>query len=70
MPRDTHNANFNVIMDGRIRATPVGNWHWNEERKLWVVWAHKWNRFSKTWSEPQLMHCKEFESEINKMSWI
>lgn len=66
--------NYNCILFGKgerdRRISPVGEWHWDELRGQWVIWGKVWNRFSKTWSEPQLLHCYEFELEGASMSYL
>jgi len=71
--QDYHNQRRgapNLILDNRIRVTKVGRWQWNEAIKQWIGYGERWNRFSKTWSEPRLFHCSDFECEGNTMSQL
>lgn len=67
---EPHDQNFNYIVDGRIRVTPIEPWHWDDRLRMWVGYGERWNRFSRTWSEPMLFHCLEFECEGNTMSQV
>ena len=67
---DPHNPNNNYILDGRIRITPVAHFHWDDGHGVWVGWGERWNRLSKTWSEPQWFVCREFECEGNNLTEI
>jgi hypothetical protein len=58
-----HNGNFNYILDDRIRVTPIGRHHWNERLRLWWGFGEVWNRRSRTWSEPRLLHYRVLETE-------
>jgi hypothetical protein len=65
---DRHAPSYNYILDGRIRITPVGRFHWDEPHKVWVGFGERWNRFAKTWGEPQWFVCREFECEGNNLT--
>jgi hypothetical protein len=62
---DPHDGNFNLILDKRIRVTPVGRFHWDEAHRVWTGFAHHWNKFSKGWSDPKYFAVRDIEAECD-----
>lgn len=64
-PRNPNYSGSNLILDGRHRVALVPKFgiHFIEDRSLWSMWGHRWNKLTGTWGELQLFHCRRFEME-------